>query len=106
MNSKKTIFLVELSFRLHAQYPLVIEFDIYPIDIYRQKTDDHFIGTLNIYQIDTQNSAIGSTNSTLVSGINRELINKIKFQILKIINHSVQKNRFILELNFYIYFKS
>jgi hypothetical protein len=58
---------VELSFRLHAQYPIVIEFDVYPIDIYRQKTDDDFIGTLNIYQINTQSTTLGSTSSTLVS---------------------------------------
>lgn len=73
-SKKKPIFLVELSFQLHAQYPLVIEFDIYPIDIYRQKTDDYFIGTLNIYQINTQNSTIVSTNNTLVSDIKLYII--------------------------------
>ncbi|CAF3693237.1 unnamed protein product [Adineta steineri] len=58
---------VELSFRLHAQYPVILEFDIYPIDIYRQKTDDDFIGTLNIYQINTHNITLGSTASTLTA---------------------------------------
>jgi hypothetical protein len=71
------IFLVELSFRLHAQYPVVIEFDIYPIDIYRQKTDDDFIGTLNIYQINAQNTTLGSTSSTLVSEIKKRLTSEI-----------------------------
>ncbi|CAF1158075.1 unnamed protein product [Rotaria sordida] len=55
---------VNLSFRLHARYPVVIEFDIYPIDIYRQKTDDDFIGTLNIYEINAHSITIGSTSST------------------------------------------
>lgn len=66
-------FIVDLNFRLHARYPIVVEFDIYPIDIYRQKTDDNFIGTLNIYQIKAQNNIISSTSSTLVSQVNRKL---------------------------------
>ncbi|CAF0858776.1 unnamed protein product [Rotaria sp. Silwood1] len=58
---------VDLSFRLHARYPVVIEFDIYPIDIYRQKTDDDFIGTLNIYEINAHSITLGSTSSTLTA---------------------------------------
>ncbi|CAF4163913.1 unnamed protein product, partial [Rotaria sp. Silwood2] len=54
-------------FRLHARYPVVIEFDIYPIDIYRQKTDDDFIGTLNIYEINAQSITLESTSSTLTA---------------------------------------
>jgi hypothetical protein len=65
----KRYILVELNFRLHAQYPVVLEFDIYPIDIYRQKTDTDFIGTLNIYQINAYNLTLRSTSSTLVSEI-------------------------------------
>ncbi|CAF1259842.1 unnamed protein product [Rotaria magnacalcarata] len=60
---------VDLSFRLHARYPVVVEFDIYPIDIYRQKTDDDFIGTLNIYEINTHNTTVGSTSSTLTATV-------------------------------------
>ena len=52
---------MDLTFRLYCQYPMIMEFEIYPIDIYRQKTDQDFIGTLNI------NSILGSTNSTLVN---------------------------------------
>jgi len=58
-----------LNFRLYAQHPYVIEFDIYPIDVYRQKTDEDFIGSLNIYPINTQTNAIGSTSSSLVKMI-------------------------------------
>lgn len=56
-----------MNFRLFSQHPYIIEFDIYPIDVYRQKTDEDFIGSLNIYPINTQNNAIGSTSSTLVN---------------------------------------
>ncbi|UJR13257.1 hypothetical protein I4U23_000278 [Adineta vaga] len=58
---------VELSLRLHAQYPIILEFDIYPIDIYRQKTDEDFIGALNIYQINKHTMALKSTSSTLTA---------------------------------------
>jgi hypothetical protein len=54
----------------------MIEFDIYPIDIYRQKTDDDFIGTLNIYQINPHSNTLGSTSSTLVSEVNRNFAAK------------------------------
>ncbi|CAF5133854.1 unnamed protein product, partial [Rotaria sp. Silwood1] len=59
----------DLSFRLHARYPVVIEFHIYPIDIYHQKTDDDFIGTLNIYEINAHSITLESTSSTFVSEI-------------------------------------
>ncbi|CAF0733001.1 unnamed protein product [Didymodactylos carnosus] len=56
----------ELSFRLHAQFPVIAEFDIYPIDIYRQKTDVDFIGTLNIYMIQTHSTTLRSASMTNV----------------------------------------
>ncbi|CAF4962362.1 unnamed protein product, partial [Rotaria sp. Silwood1] len=56
----------DLSFRLHARYPVVIEFHIYPIDIYHQKTDDDFIGTLNIYEINAHSITLESTSSILL----------------------------------------
>ncbi|CAF1157747.1 unnamed protein product [Adineta ricciae] len=58
---------VELNLRLHAQYPILLEFDIYPIDIYRQKTDEDFIGTLDIYEINEHATALKSSSSTLAA---------------------------------------
>ena len=57
---------MDLTFRLHCNYPIVMEFNVYPIDIYRQKTDEDFIGTLNIYQI---NSTLQSTSTTSVNDV-------------------------------------
>ena len=69
------VFTVELNLRLHAQHPILLEFDIYPIDIYRQKTDEDFIGTLDIYEINKHAMALKSSSSTLV--ILREKSSKI-----------------------------
>lgn len=72
------LFTVELNLRLHAQYPILLEFDIYPIDIYRQKTDEDFIGTLDIYEVNEHAMALKSSSSTLVN---------LRFEPSKISDH-------------------
>ena len=46
---------------------MVVEFDIYPIDIYRQKSDTDFIGALNVYQLSSQHGHLGLTSTGMVS---------------------------------------
>jgi hypothetical protein len=48
----------------------MIEFKISPIDIYRQKTDDDFIGALHIFAIDVEkNNVLQSMNISHVSSL-------------------------------------
>jgi hypothetical protein len=48
---------------------MVVEFDIYPIDIYRQKSDADFIGALNVYQLSSQQAHMGLTSTSMVSDL-------------------------------------